>query len=119
MPMTSVLVTRNCLKSWTSLLELWIQLWKKFLSTQTMEKAATAPITPCTSPSSMKGTRMNQFEAPTSFITATSRRRAKMAIRMVLRISRHAAPRSTRATAQSMIWRNLVIDTNASTSSLA
>ena len=40
---------------------------------------------------------MNQLVAPTSFITATSRRRAKIAIRMVLRISTEADARSTRA----------------------
>ena len=33
---------------------------------------------------------MNQFVAPTSFMTATSRRRLKIAIRMVLTISKTA-----------------------------
>ena len=42
-------------------------------------------------PSTMKGTRMNQFVAPTSFITSISRRRANIATRMVLRMSRTAA----------------------------
>ena len=35
----------------------------------------------------MNGTRMNQLVAPTSFMTATSRRRAKMASWMVFTIS--------------------------------
>ena len=48
---------------------------------------------PWTSPSSMNGTRMNQLVAPTSFITSISRRRANMAMRIVLRINRPAAPR--------------------------
>ena len=39
----------------------------------------------------MNGTRMNQLVAPTSFMTATSRRRAKMASWMVLTI-RATAP---------------------------
>ena len=37
----------------------------------------------------MNGTRMNQFVAPTSFITSISRRRANMAMRIVFRISTH------------------------------
>ena len=40
----------------------------------------------------MNGTRMNQLVAPTSFITSISRRRANMAMRIVLRMSRMAAP---------------------------
>ena len=39
-------------------------------------------------PSITKGQRMNQFVAPTSFITSTSRRRAKIDSRIVLPISR-------------------------------
>ena len=39
------------------------------------------------SPSSMNGTRMNQFVAPTSFITSISRRRANMAVRIVFQIN--------------------------------
>ena len=46
----------------------------------------------------MNGTRMNQLVAPTSFITSISRRRANIAIRMVLRMSMPAAPSSTAAT---------------------
>ena len=50
--------------------------------------AATAePISPWIMPSDMKGRRMNQLVAPTSFMTETSRRRAKMAIRMVFKMS--------------------------------
>ena len=43
-----------------------------------------APTRPCTIPSAMKGMRTNQFDAPTSFITSISRRRAKVARRIVL-----------------------------------
>ena len=43
---------------------------------------------------------MNQLVAPTSFITDTSRRRAKMAMRIVLRISTAAEMISTMATAR-------------------
>jgi hypothetical protein len=43
----------------------------------------------------MKGTRTNQLVAPTSFITSTSRRRAKIERRMVLPISSTAAIAST------------------------
>ena len=49
--------------------------------------ATPAPSRPWIIPSDMNGNRMNQLVAPTSFITDTSRRRAKMAMRMVLRIS--------------------------------
>jgi hypothetical protein len=59
--------------------------------------ANAAPTTPWNMPSSMNGMRMNQFVAPTSFITATSRRRAKIAMRMVLRISSAAESSSTPA----------------------
>ena len=52
-----------------------------------------APTRPSMRPSSMNGTRMNQLVAPTSFMTATSRRRAKMASWMVF---------TTRAMAPSM-----------------
>src|SRR6516162_11542569 len=51
----------------------------------------------CSRPSDMKGTRMNQFVAPTSFMTDTSRRRAKMAMRMVLRMRTAAETMSTTA----------------------
>jgi hypothetical protein len=53
----------------------------------------------------MNGRRMNQFVAPTSFITDTSRRRAKMAMRMVLRISTAADTKSTSATRRNTHWR--------------
>ena len=45
----------------------------------------------------MNGTRMNQLVAPTSFMTSISRRRANIAMRIVLRMSRHAAMSSTDA----------------------
>ena len=48
--------------------------------------AAAAPIRPVNSPSTMNGPRTNQFEAPTSFITSISRRRAKIESRIVLPI---------------------------------
>src|SRR5471030_1861555 len=71
-------------------------------STYTNAAAMAEPRKPWISPSDMKGTRMNQFVAPTSFITETSRRRAKMAMRMELRmrtaadtISTTAMPRQT------------------------
>ena len=53
----------------------------------------------------MNGSRMNQLVAPTSFITDTSRRRAKMAMRMVLRMSTDADRSSTTATARKTHWR--------------
>ena len=53
-----------------------------------------APTRPSTNPSSMNGTRMNQLVAPTSFITATSRRRAKIASWIVL-TTRAIAPNIT------------------------
>ena len=49
--------------------------------------AATDPVTPVISPSSMNGPRTNQFVAPTSFITSISRRREKIANRIVFPIS--------------------------------
>ena len=48
-----------------------------------------------TIPSIMNGRRTNQFVAPTSFITSTSRRRAKIDRRIVLPISSTAAMAST------------------------
>ena len=51
-------------------------------------------------PSTMNGTRMNQFVAPTSFITSISRRRANIATRIVLRMSMSAATSSSTAAAR-------------------
>src|SRR5438067_808303 len=45
------------------------------------------PKTPCTRPSAMNGIRMNQFVAPTSFITSISRRRANIAMRIEFTMS--------------------------------
>ena len=45
--------------------------------------AAARPEQPRSSPSTMNGPRTNQFEAPTSFITSISRRRAKIESRIV------------------------------------
>ena len=53
--------------------------------------ANAAPSNVWTMPSMMNGTRMNQFVAPTSFITSISLRRANVATRMVLRMSMKAA----------------------------
>ena len=53
-------------------------------STHTRPNAKPAPIAPCTRPSAMNGTRTNQFDAPTSFMTSISRRRANVASRIVL-----------------------------------
>ena len=52
----------------------------------------------------MNGRRMNQFVAPTSFITETSRRRAKMAMRMVFKMSTAADSSSTSATTMKTHW---------------
>ena len=46
----------------------------------------------------MNGTRMNQLVAPTSFITSISRRRANIAIRMVLRIEQAGGEEQEAAT---------------------
>ena len=58
--------------------------------------ASPAPTIPCTMPSAMNGTRTNQFDAPTSFITSISRLRANVANRIVLTIRNNDEPRSTR-----------------------
>ena len=50
---------------------------------------------PCTMPSAMNGMRTNQFDAPTSFITSISRRRANVASRIVLTIRNNDEPSST------------------------
>src|SRR6202042_3691163 len=63
---------------------------------------------PCSSPSDMKGTRMNQLVAPTSFITETSRLRAKMAMRMVLRIRTAADTIRTMAMARQTHFETLI-----------
>src|SRR6202167_6253608 len=59
-------------------------------SENTVTDAKIAPKRPWATPSNMNGTRMNQLVAPTSFITDTSRRRAKIANRMVLMMSTEA-----------------------------
>ena len=58
----------------------------------------------------MNGRRMNQLVAPTSFITETSRRRAKMAMRMVLRMRTDADNRSTTATVRKTHCRTRITD---------
>ena len=57
--------------------------------------ARPAPTMPCTMPSAMNGTRTNQFDAPTSFITSISRLRANVARRIVLTIRNSDEPSST------------------------
>ena len=52
---------------------------------------------PTITPSITNGQRMNQLVAPTSFITSTSRRRAKIESRIVLAISATDANRSSAA----------------------
>ena len=56
---------------------------------------ASEPPSPQSSPSIMNGPRMNQFVAPTSFITSISRRREKIESRIVFAISSVAATSST------------------------
>ena len=56
----------------------------------------------------MNGTRMNQLVAPTSFITETSRRRAKMAMRMVFRIRTAAETIRTMAMARQTHFETLI-----------
>ena len=55
---------------------------------------------PWISPSHMNGTRMNQLVAPTSFMTWISRRRAKVARRMVFTIRNSDEASSTPAMAK-------------------
>ena len=62
------------------------------------ERGDECPARPCTVPSSMNGNRMNQFVAPTSFITSISRRRLSTASWMALKISSTAPKSSTTAT---------------------
>ena len=67
------------------------RLVQRSLISQRPTDATTPPMRPWTSPSSMKGIRMNQLVAPTSFITSISRRRANIAVRIVFQISPMAA----------------------------
>src|SRR5579862_1838247 len=52
----------------------------------------------------MNGIRMNQFVAPTSFITATSRLLAKIASLIVFKISTVAERSSTKASTKNTHW---------------
>ena len=63
------------------------QLVQLALKTSITPPANAPPMRPCNRPSSMNGRRMNQFVAPTSFITSISRRRAYIAVRIVFQIS--------------------------------
>ena len=63
---------------------------------------------------------MNQFVAPTSFITETSRRRAKIAMRIVFKMSTPAETMSTRAMIRStscrmstVVWISWIVATGA------
>ncbi len=58
----------------------------RYWSANTPLTASPAPTAPCTSPSAMNGIRTNQFDAPTSFMTSISRRRANVARRIVFTI---------------------------------
>ena len=53
---------------------------------QVRNDATNAPIRPWTRPSTMNGSRMNQLLAPTRRMTSISRRRAKTAVRIALKI---------------------------------
>ena len=77
---------------------------------RTIPAAMTAPSKPCTKPSTMNGSLMNQLVAPTSRMTLTSRRREKIAIRMALRISTSAEISSTSAMTSSTICRTLLTE---------
>ena len=66
----------------------------------TSPNAKPAPIAPCTRPSAMNGTRTNQFDAPTSFMTSISRRRANVASRIVFTIRNSDDASSTPAIAK-------------------
>ena len=57
--------------------------------------ASPAPTRPCTIPSAMNGMRTNQFDAPTSFMTSISRRRANVARRIVFTMRNSDEPSST------------------------
>ena len=83
MPNASADVTRNVDSRLCWLLK---RLEMTIFSTHTSPNAKPAPIAPCTRPSAMNGTRTNQFDAPTSFITSISRRRANVASRIVFTI---------------------------------
>jgi hypothetical protein len=67
-------------------------MWPRICGTATSrprksrKTAASDPTKPVRTPSSMKGPRTYQFDAPTSFITSISRRRAKIERRIVLAI---------------------------------
>ena len=78
-----------------------------------VEAATTEPISPWIMPSDMNGSRMNQLVAPTSFITETSRRRAKIAIRIVFRINTPAESSSTNATATNTHCNTVIVSSMA------
>ena len=77
-----------------------------------------APIRPQMMPSMTNGQRMNQLVAPTSFITSTSRRRAKIDRRIVFPISRTEATIRIEISARPAHWMNLATDSSLSAVSL-
>src|SRR5580658_7771006 len=95
MRMTTRLVTITSpvgIRIWYQMFPVWVleKLSSRKCSENTVSDANNAPKRPWATPSNMNGTRMNQLVAPTSFMTDTSRRRAKMARRMVLMMSTEA-----------------------------
>ena len=70
-------------------------LVQALFSAHTPKHDTTPPMRPCSNPSSMNGIRMNQFVAPTNFITSISRRRANIAVRMVFQMRPIATASST------------------------
>jgi hypothetical protein len=79
-------------------------------ATQSSTTATAAPRKPTTSPSITNGQRMNQLVAPTSRITSTSRRRAKIERRIVFATSRMEASTKRPASAASRTLMVLVAD---------
>ena len=112
---TSPLVTR---KYWNRSMR-WTLGNTRFLNTTRKPTAPNAPTRPCTSPSSMYGMRMNQFVAPTSFMTSISRRREVIAVNVVLRINSTDTMNSTTAATRRPKPMMLVIDSRFRSVSLA
>ena len=69
-------------------------------------------------PSITNGQRMNQLVAPTSFITSTSRRRAKIESRIVFPMSRIEATRRTRISPRPDHWMKRATESSRSAVSL-
>ena len=78
----------------------------------TASAARPEPKRPWIMPSDMKGTRMNQLVAPTNFMTDTSRRRAKMAMRIELRMRTAAEMIKMTATLKKTHLKTLITDSS-------